>query len=63
MFEILCNFSCFQLLLKPLQICNALSTTTQLLSMGEFHAHFKTFVVDWLFVTANFLMNVRTCFY
>ena len=28
LFEILCNFSCFQLLLKLLQICNALSTKT-----------------------------------
>ena len=26
LFEILCTFSCFQLLLKPSQICNALST-------------------------------------
>ena len=37
MFEILCNFSCFEPLLKLSQICNALSTKTLLLSIRGFH--------------------------
>ena len=60
MSEILSNFLCFQLLLKPSQICDALSTKTSFYLWGDFMSTFMV-CIDLLYVTTNFLMNVCTC--
>ena len=56
-FEILCHFSSFQFLFKPSQIQQNIAFIDKGISLAV------VVDIDRRYVTAKFLMNVRTCFY